>query len=163
MKIYIVSGSGTGKTQLSAFDAALNDTGVANYNLISLSSIIPPGSKIIRKRKYIAQPDQFGDRLYVVKAEMRSQRVGKHIAAGIGWYPLEGEKGLFVEHEEIAETKLAVESELTAKITNSLRDLCAVRRIRFQPKNVQSMTIVREIKDGPTCVLVLAVFKNEPW
>ncbi len=47
MKIYISSGRGTGPTSLSAFDAALNEAGVANYNLIRLSSIIPPDSKII--------------------------------------------------------------------------------------------------------------------
>lgn len=163
MKIYIASGAGTGRTLLSAFDSALLDSGVANYNLVRLSSIIPPGSKIIRTRQYKPDPDTFGDRLYAVRAEYRSQRVGKFIAAGIGWYQFDDDRGFFVEHEDIAETKVAVQSEIDSRIENSLRDLCQSRHLRFQPSNVQSKTIVREVTEGPTCVLVVAVFKHEPW
>ena len=47
MKIIVTSGTGEGPTSLAAFDAALLDAGVANYNLICLSSIIPPGSMTI--------------------------------------------------------------------------------------------------------------------
>ena len=39
MNIHVASGLGTGPTKLSAFDAALNAAGVANYNIIKLSSV----------------------------------------------------------------------------------------------------------------------------
>ena len=45
MEIQISTGIGIGPTQLSAFDSALNNAGVANYNLLKLSSVIPPKSK----------------------------------------------------------------------------------------------------------------------
>jgi arginine decarboxylase len=42
MQIHVSSGRGEGPTPLAAFDAALRDAGVSNYNLIALSSVIPP-------------------------------------------------------------------------------------------------------------------------
>lgn len=47
--IYVTSGIGEGQTNLSAFDAALWDAGIANFNLIKLSSVIPPHSKVLVK------------------------------------------------------------------------------------------------------------------
>lgn len=163
MKIYIAAGYGTGKTTLSAYDAALNNAGVANYNLIYLSSIIPPETDIVRKRKILTPVEHFGDRLYAVVAEHRSQEVGKFIAAGIGWYQLEDGRGFFVEHHEIAETKIAVESELETKIHNSLKDMCTLRKVKFSENTLQTMTMVKEVASEPTCVLVIAVYKNENW
>ena len=83
MEINVVCGVGTGKTILSAFDSALKDAGVYNYNLITLSSIIPPGSKVIKAKRYESPPQEYGHKLYVVKAEYRSEEVGKYIAAGV--------------------------------------------------------------------------------
>ena len=44
MQIHLASGVGSGPTELAAFDAALAAAGVANYNLLYLSSVIPPAS-----------------------------------------------------------------------------------------------------------------------
>ena len=41
----LVSGVGSGNTELNAFDNALYNAGVGNYNLIKVSSILPPISK----------------------------------------------------------------------------------------------------------------------
>lgn len=41
LDICLSSGTGEGPTPLAAFDAALPDAGVANYNLLCLSSVIP--------------------------------------------------------------------------------------------------------------------------
>lgn len=38
----IVVGFGHGSTELNAFDAALHDAGVGDYNLVRVSSILPP-------------------------------------------------------------------------------------------------------------------------
>ena len=40
-KYYITSGKGTSKHQLVAFDNALLDAGISNYNLLKVSSILP--------------------------------------------------------------------------------------------------------------------------
>lgn len=163
MTITITASAGYASTLLSAFDSALFSAGVSNYNIIQLSSIIPPGSKIKKVKKYKTPKADFGKRLYVVKAEMRSNEAGKFIAAGVGWYQLEDGKGFFVEHEIIGETKVAVESEINFRIINSLRDMCTFRRIPFKAAKVHSMLSIMQVKSHPSCVLVLAVFKAEPW
>jgi len=163
MNIYVVAGKGSGKTTLSAFDSALKKAGVYNYNLITLSSIIPVGSKVIRKAHYVNTPEEYGHKLYVIKAELRSQEVGKFIAAGLGWYQFDDGRGIFVEHEIIGETKVAVESEINLRILNSLKDLCSFRHYRFEPKLVNTALSITQIKNSPTCVLVLAVYQSESW
>src|SRR5690606_8611394 len=46
LRIGVVGATGTGPTSLAAFDDALRAVGVANFNLIRLSSVIPPGSRV---------------------------------------------------------------------------------------------------------------------
>lgn len=163
MEIKIIKGIGGGKTMLSAFDSALKDAGVYNYNLITLSSIIPPGSKVLKIRRFKTPVNEYGYKLYVVKAELRSEEAGKFIAAGIGWYQFEDGRGVFVEHEIKGETRIAVESEINLRIKNSLKDLCAFRNIAFQESEIKSVVSSTQIKDRPTCVLALAVFQSEGW
>src|SRR5688572_29196997 len=84
MKINVVAAVGRGQTLLSSFDDALYRCGVHNFNLLALSSVIPPGSEIITETGCDAPVNgEHGDRLYVVKAEARSDRAGEAVAAGI--------------------------------------------------------------------------------
>lgn len=163
MNIYVVKGVGVGKTALSSFDAALKDVGVYNYNLIQLSSIIPPDSHVSKAKQYKTPEEEYGYKLYVVKAEMRSQETGKYIAAGIGWYQFGDGRGLFVEHELIGETKVAIESEMEFRITNSLKDLCQFRNIKFEVSKFNSSISVAKVEDHPTCVLALSIYQSEGW
>ena len=164
MDIHIVTGVGTGRTTLSAFDSALKVAGVLNYNLIPLSSIIPPNSKVYKIRRYKTPKEEYGHKLYVVKAEIRSHEVGKFLAAGIGWYQFgEDGRGVFVEHEIIGETKVAVESEIALRIKNSLKDLCENRNVKFSEGKVKSTISLTQISNHPTSVLALAVFQSEGW
>jgi len=100
MKIEIVKGSGTGKTELSAFDMALNDAGIANYNLIPLSSVIPPETELVKigTRKKIES--EYGHKLYLVISIAHATLKGAEAWAGIGWvnHVDKSGKGLFVEH-----------------------------------------------------------------
>jgi pyruvoyl-dependent arginine decarboxylase len=83
--IVLSTGLGVGPTALAAFDAALLDAGVANYNLICLSSVIPPGSRLERRR-FVTPPQEYGQRLYVVMSQMREERPGHtaHAPASAG-------------------------------------------------------------------------------
>lgn len=163
MDIKVVCGVGSGKTTLSAFDSALKDAGVYNYNLIALSSIIPPNCTISKVKRYETPPEEYGYKLYVIKAEIRSEEAGKYIAAGLGWYQLEDGRGIFVEHEIKGETRVAVESEIKSRIENSLKDLAKFRNIKFEDSKVRSAVSITHIKDHPTSVLVLAVYQSEGW
>lgn len=163
MEIYAVAGFGSGRTKLSAFDAALKDAGVYNYNLITLSSIIPQGSKVVRKSRLEHPYLEYGHKLYVVKAEVRSERVGKFIAAGLGWYQKEDGRGVFVEHEEEGETAEGVKLNLERKLRDSLTDLCRFRGFEIHPSKFETLTAHGEVKAESSCALVVAVYKSEGW
>ena len=158
MEVQIFSGVGTGPTKLSAFDAALNHANVANYNLIRLSSVIPPKSRIIahEDNPAIKLPGKWGDRLYVVMAEIRVDTPNAEAWAGIGWVQDQKTgKGLFVEHEGGSEK--AVRND----ITQSLEALMATRNVDFGPINMQ--VVGRECAHQPVCALVVAVYQASDW
>lgn len=156
MTITIVSGIGTGPTELSAFDSALNDAGVANYNLLRLSSVIPPASQLVEVEKAENLPGQWGDKLYVVMAENRSSTRGEEIWAGIGWVQNSTDgSGLFVEHE--GESEAAVRSD----IRNSLEQLMKTRGM--EQLEISMVVKGAKVKDDPTCALVIAVYEASGW
>lgn len=163
MRIYVVSSVGTGTTLLSAFDKALYNAGTHNYNLITLSSVIPPKTEIIKTKQYKAPVGEFGYRLYVVKAEVRSNDKGKVLAAGVGWYQLEDKRGFFVEHHLEGKNEKALRREMENQITNSLKDMLESRGIIFDPKKVNSSIALAEVKDKPTSALSIAVYRSEDW
>jgi len=162
MKITLTSGVGTGSTLLSAFDAALQDCGVSNYNIIVLSSVIPPHSEIV-KEKYVTPDTEYGDRLYVVRAEERCDIKGKFIGAAIGWYQREDKGGLFVEHEMCGNSYEEVEQKLRSDVFSSLKDLCKFRNYPCQEKDINIEMNITQVQDSPTCVQVMAVYKSERW
>lgn len=162
MNIYITSGKGTGKTLLSAFDSALFDAGVSNYNIITLSSIIPPTAQI-KQQKYKTPDAEYGHRLYTVMSEMRSRESGRWIGAVIGWCQEEDGRGVFVEHEIIENTEDMVKTFLNEEAKKSLSDLCRLRGFTFSPQKMRMKMSVAKVTDMPTSVLVLAVYESKGW
>lgn len=162
MNIYITTGKGHGKTLLSAFDTALFDAGVSNYNLIFLSSIIPPGSKVIVK-KFKTDPKEYGHRLYVVQAEIRSREAGEYIGASVGWFQVEDGSGVFVEHKRIGETEENVKADLSEDVHRSIFDLCHNRNFPYEERKVNFETSIIKVENSPASALVTAVFQSEPW
>lgn len=163
MTIKVVKGAGEASTPLSAFDSALKDAGVYNYNLITLSSVIPPNSKVVKTDQFETPEGEWGHKLYCVMAEERCNEAGKYIAAGIGWYQLEDSRGIFVEHHLIGDTRIAVESELYFRIKNSIMDLCKFREINFEKRKMKYEVSINKVKSHPASVLVIAVYQSEEW
>ncbi|MEA2531535.1 MAG: arginine decarboxylase [Thermomicrobiales bacterium] len=163
MQIPVVAGKGRGRTALSAFDAALSDCGVLNYNLIRLSSVIPPGTTVFELDRACAPQHEHGDRLFVVMAEQRSTKPGRAIAAGIGWYQWQGGRGVFVEHEAEGASTVEVEAEVLDQIYASLGDLCETRRVDFDGLRVGWRLTSAEVGEEPAAVVVLAVYGAERW
>jgi arginine decarboxylase len=163
MNIPIVLGKGEGQTLLSAFDAALKDCGVHNYNLIYLSSIIPPDSHVIQTDQFQAPAEQYGYKAYVIKAEERSNSIGTAIGAGLGWYQFEDGRGVFVEHHVQANDEKRAGEILQSSITKSIQDLCAFREIPFQQDKAHSAVSITTVQNKPTCVLALTIYHTEAW
>ena len=159
MKIHLTTGTGHGPTTLAAFDSALNSAGIANYNLIKLSSVIPPATELILHDDTIPEntlPGEWGDRLYVVMAERRQDAPNAEAWAGIGWVQDEATgKGLFVEHE--GESEQHVRRDIEA----SLKTLMKTRGIDFG--EIQMHVIGAVCVDEPVCAMAVAVYQASDW
>lgn len=153
--IALSGGLGQGPTLLAAFDAALLDAGVANYNLICLSSVIPPGSHIERRRWH-TPAEHWGQRLYCVLSQMREDRPGHTAHAGIGWVrDAYTGAGLFVElHDHDPD-------RLDADLRTTLAAMQTTRGIDFGTAHTEiaSATCIAQ----PVCALVIAVYASQPW
>lgn len=74
----LVAGSGSASTILNAFDRALQSAGVGNYNLVKVTSILPP----------LTKPGDFhkippGSVVFAAMASMTSEQPGTIISAAI--------------------------------------------------------------------------------
>lgn len=160
LTIEVASGVGRGPTKIAAFDGALREAGVHNFNLIYLSSVVPPGSVItpLREGKPAEPSGGWGDRLYVVMASERVDQPGQEAWGGVGWVQQQGSnKGLFVEHEGHSEEQ--VRSDIAA----SLKSLCEGRPETFGPVQSVVRGAVCENEGEAVCALVVAVFESAPW
>lgn len=155
MTIPIAGGVGEGATELAAFDAALVAAGVADRNLILLSSVLPPGSAVERVHRIADTPGFWGDRLYCVLAQARTSEPGKEVWAGIGWMQDETGRGLLVEHH--APSKPALQAVIKA----SLRGLGQNRSVVF-PETGAVIAGTR-CTGTAVCALVVAVFAAAAW
>lgn len=82
-KVFFVSGKGYHKNKLAAFEQALRDAGIEKYNLVSVSSILPPYCIEIQKDDGLKQlrPGQI---VYCVLAREESNEYNRVIASSIG-------------------------------------------------------------------------------
>lgn len=156
MLIRITTGTGESKTKKSAFDRALCDAGISNYNIIKLSSVIPEGSEIVEE-KVSPGEDEHGHRLYVVMAEGYQTRPGMKAVAGLGWVKAnhKGGKGIFIESTGTGR------EEVVRSIRESIKSM-----LSYRPEEHGEITVKlaeRECTGDVACAIVAAVYKSEGW
>lgn len=153
LPISIRTAAGTGRTLLSAWDDALWRAGVANYNLIRLSSVIPRQSHI----SFTSEPltGDHGDQLFCVYASTLAEAPGDIAWAGIGWTRAEDGRGLFVEHSA------TTEDELTELIHLSLEDMNERRGGGYG--EIHSVTVSARNEGLPACALAIATYQVAGW
>ncbi len=81
--MFLTRGVGHHKEQLRSFEYALEDAGIAKYNLVSVSSIIPPQCKLISWKKGIKYLRE-GQIIFGVFAKCSSNEKRRLITASIG-------------------------------------------------------------------------------
>ncbi|MFD1585937.1 pyruvoyl-dependent arginine decarboxylase [Halorientalis brevis] len=93
--IRLVWGRATGPTPTASYDAALAAANVHNFNLITVSSVIPAAAQL---EVVETAPDlgDVGDSLTVVQGRA-TRGPGDAGAAGIGWARSESGRGIFYE------------------------------------------------------------------
>jgi len=82
-KVFLTKGVGQHKYQLKSFEEALRKAGVAQQNLVQVSSILPPGCKVISceagLRKLIP-----GEICYCVMAKADTNEHGRLVGSSVG-------------------------------------------------------------------------------
>jgi arginine decarboxylase len=153
--IRVTSGTGEGPTALAAFDAALLDAGVANYNLILLSSVIPGGS-VVRRADYVTPSGEYGHRLYVVMARAETTAMGSEAWAGLGWTQEQATgRGLFVELHGGDRTQVDNDIKVT------LDAMIASRPLSYG--DICSEIVGIQCRGTPACAVAMAIYRSEPW
>lgn len=155
--IRVSTGAGAGSTRLAAFDTALFDAGIAGYNIIRLSSVIPRYAEVRR----VSGSDQIqglhGDVAYCVYATAYASVVGEQAWAGVAWaFHRDGSgAGLFVEHSASSESMLQHDLRSTIETMDETRG----RQYHWAGMASSSAVCV----DHPVCAIAVATYGTVGW
>ena len=155
-QIPVVRATGTGRTTLAAFHDALVQMDLGHYNLVRLSSVVPPGTAVDATGKAPVPTGEWGDKLFCVYAEWRATEVGEQAWAGVGWVQrLDGRGGLFVEHEG------SNEAFVHTAILSSLADIVAGQEDEYSAPDL--VLNGAECTGEPVCSMVMAPYEVAGW
>ena len=82
-KVFFTKGVGTHKDKLTSFELALRDAGIAKFNLVTVSSILPPFCEIIGKSQGLPMLND-GEVVFVVLSRNESNEHNRLISASVG-------------------------------------------------------------------------------
>jgi arginine decarboxylase len=82
-QVFLTSGIGVHRHQLTAFEYALREADIEQQNLVSVSSILPPGCKLVRRKEGVATLRP-GEITFCVMARAETNEPGRRISASIG-------------------------------------------------------------------------------
>lgn len=105
-KIFFTKGVGYHKEQLASFEAALRSAGIAQFNLVHVSSILPPGCRKVSREAGLGflRP---GEIVFCVMARNATNEPNRLLAASIGCaFPSDpNQYGYLSEHHSFGETE----------------------------------------------------------
>jgi arginine decarboxylase len=104
-KVFFTKGVGRHKEKLASFELALRDAGIEKFNLVTVSSILPPNCKIVTKEKGL-QELQAGEIVHCVLARNETNENNRLVVASIGCgIPADSNAyGYLSEHHSYGET-----------------------------------------------------------
>lgn len=82
-KMFLTKGVGVHSERLASFEVALRNAGIASYNLVYVSSIIPPNCILLTRRKGLKEL-QTGQIVFCVMSRIDTNEPNRLIAASIG-------------------------------------------------------------------------------
>ncbi|MDI6616291.1 MAG: arginine decarboxylase, pyruvoyl-dependent [Syntrophaceae bacterium] len=173
-KIFFTKGVGSHKKELHSFELALRDAGIEKCNLVMVSSIFPPGCKVISREKGLKEL-QPGDITYCVMSRNCSSEPRRLIAASVGC-AIPADKnayGYISEHHAFGKTSVETgdyaEDLAAAMLASTLgidfdvdaswdekEEIFKISGKIVRTRNVTQSAIVKN--DGYTSVLAAAVF-----
>ena len=155
--IRVAWGGGRGPTATASFDAALADANLANYNLVTVSSVVPADATVETVGTAPAL-GPVGDALYCVLARAtRPPGASAPACAGLGWARDGAGRGLF--YEESGTDPETVRGEIRAGLDHGMG-------LREWPPAADPEVVVESAPasdDAHTTAVVVAVYgKSEP-
>ncbi|MEO0084118.1 MAG: arginine decarboxylase, pyruvoyl-dependent [candidate division WOR-3 bacterium] len=105
-KVFLTKGVGRHRDRLSSFEAALRDAGIERFNIVRVSSILPPGCKILSRQKGV-QYLTSGEVIFCVISENATNEPHRLISASVGVaVPKEANQyGYLSEYHSFGETE----------------------------------------------------------
>lgn len=82
-KVFLTRGKGIHKEKLASLEMALRNAGIAEFNLVRVSSILPPGCKIISVEEGVRSLRK-GQIVFCVLSENSSNEPFRRITASVG-------------------------------------------------------------------------------
>jgi arginine decarboxylase len=157
LTIRVSRGVGTGPTRLAAFDQALRSAGVADFNLVRISSVIPPGSTVLETAGRDQVEGGHGDLLYCVYADAYSSIPGEAAWAGLTWAQHEDGSGagLFAEHSGWSE------GDVQRELHHTLDAMMADRPPGYRHQGTLLSSIMCDSR--PVCAVVVASCRAVTW
>lgn len=155
MTIRVAWGTGSGPTEMAAYDAALADAGLHNYNLVAVSSVIPADADV---EAVGTAPDlgPTGERVTVVEAHAGAAGP-RHVSAGLAWARSEAGPGLF--YEAAGQTDAAdVEERVRAGVDAGM----ALRDWSFPDAAVRTASTDADPGEHASAVVVAAYGDSDP-
>jgi len=82
-RLFLTKGVGRDREQLASYELALRDAGIAAFNIVTVSSIFPPGCKMVSQRKGLALLKP-GEIVFAVQSRCATNEAHRMVAASIG-------------------------------------------------------------------------------
>jgi arginine decarboxylase len=161
-KVFFTKGVGRHRDELCSFELALRDAGIEQFNLVHVSSILPPGCAIVSPEEGLKEL-QPGQVVFCVMARVGSEEPGRRIAAAMGCAAPRDPAGYgyLAEHEVVGESTeeaAAYAEDLAAAMLASARGVPddEAHRRGMRTLSVAQSAVVEA--GGFTTVIAVAVF-----
>lgn len=82
-KVFFTGGVGTHSEYLESFEVALRDAGIEKFNLVTVSSILPPNCKIVRKKEGLKELNA-GEIVFCVMSRISSNEPRRILSSSVG-------------------------------------------------------------------------------
>jgi arginine decarboxylase len=102
---FLTNGVGKHKEQLQSFELALRDAGIQHCNIVNVSSIVPPGCKLVSRERGLKMVKP-GEITFIVLARNSTNEPHRLIASSIGVAIPSGKNhyGYLSEHHSFGQT-----------------------------------------------------------
>ncbi|MCD5383222.1 arginine decarboxylase, pyruvoyl-dependent [candidate division WOR-3 bacterium] len=106
-KLFLAKGVGKHKEKLASFEGALREAGLARFNIVKVSSILPPGCDIISREEGFSLLSS-GEIVHCVMAEASTNEPHRLVCASTGLAIPKDRKeiGYLSEHTSFGESEL---------------------------------------------------------